>query len=246
MRKYKNSPIVEALCEFRFTPSQPWDMTIPGLMYEKIKKQFPNKKQQMGWGVSFQPKEGRLEQKFEPTPPRLQFLNPSRTALVQLAPDLLTINRLKPYGSWGTFKPMILQNLRIYREIAKPRGFKRIGLRYINKIDFGTTSIELKDYFNYYPFIPSNLPQVHGAFNVRAEIPYENGRDRLLLTLASAIPEKPDIVSLILDLDYILVKSEDISLEQVSGWIENAHTNLERAFESCITDKCRELFERGK
>lgn len=136
--------------------------------------------------------------------------------------------------------------MNIYKEIAKPKGFKRTGLRYIDKIDFEIIPVELEDYFNYYPFIPPDLPQKHEAFNVRVEIPDENGRDRLLLSLRTIIPDKPNTISLILELHYILAKPEGISLEQISEWVENAHTNIEKVFEACITDKCRELFEEVK
>ena len=244
-KRYKNSPIMEVLCEFQFIPTQPWDITIPGLLYEKIKKQFPIKKQQTGFDIGIQPKGGGIEQKVEMSQ-RMQFFRSDKSALIQISPDLLTINHLKPYPAWEIFKPLILQNLKIYQEIANPKAFKRIRLRYINKIEFDKSPIELTDYFNYYPFIPTNLPQTHGAFNVRIEIPYEGERDYLLLTLASTISEKPEVLSLLLDLDYIMVIPECIALDQVADWIEKAHTTVENAFEACITDKCRSLFEEDK
>lgn len=246
-RKYSNPPIVEALCEFQFIPSQPWDLTIPGLLYEKINinNEFPIKQQQMGFGIGFKPKEGGIEQKVEMSQ-RMQFLRPDKTALVQVGPDLLTVNHLKPYPKWEAFKPLILNNLGIYQEITKPKGFKRIGLRYINKIEFDKGPIELSDYFNYYPFIPPKLPQIHETFNVRIEIPYEEGCDRLLLTLTSIIPEKPDVLSILLDLDYIMAIPDRIPLDQASNWIEKAHTMVENAFEACITDKCRSLWGEEK
>ncbi len=244
-RKYNNPPIVEALCEFQFIPSQPWDMTIPGLLYKKISGEFPVKQQQMGFGIVLQPKERDIEQRVEMSQ-RMQFLRPDKTALVQVGPDLLTINHLKPYPTWEAFKPLIVNNLGIYQKVAKPKGFKRLGLRYINKIEFGGGHIELTDYFNYYPFIPTTLPQMHETFQVRVDIPYEEGRDRLLLTLASVIPEKPEVLTLLLDLDYSMTIPERVSLEQASAWIEKAHAIVETAFEACITDKCRNLFGEEK
>lgn len=246
-RKYSNPPLVEALCEFQFIPSQPWDITIPGLLYEKIKGVFPEKQQQMGFELGIQAKEGGMtEHKIGLAPPRMQFFRANKTALVQVGPDLLTINHLKPYPTWESFKPLILNNLGIYQEVAKPKGFKRIGLRYINRIEFDRGPIELSDYFNYYLFIPKGLPQIHDVFNVRIEIPYEDGREHLLLTLASMVPEKQGILTLLLDLDYIMTISESVSLEQTAVWLEKAHTIVETAFEACITDKCRILFGEEK
>lgn len=240
-KKYSNPPIVEALCEFQFIPRQPWDITIPGLLYEKIKEQFPEKQQQVGFGVEVRPEDRKLEQRIEMTQ-RMRFLRSDKTALVQVGPDLLAINHLKPYPTWHAFKPLILQNLEKYQKIANPKGFKRIGLRYINKIEFSIESIELSDYFNYYAFTPKGLPQVHDAFNVHVEIPYGERNEYLLLTLRKVIPEHPETISIVLDLDYITAKSESVPSERVPDWLENAHTNIEKAFESCITDKCRNFF----
>ena len=163
-RRYKNPPIVEALCEFEFISSQPWDLTIPGLIYEKVKDEFPDKRQQIGIGVQLKPTEKGFEHKVEPTPPRIQFYKRDKTALIQVAPDLLVVNQLKPYMTWAKFKPMILDSLQKYRDIANPKGFKRVGLRYINKINIKAETIELSDYFDFYPYIPKNLPQLHISF----------------------------------------------------------------------------------
>jgi len=136
--------------------------------------------------------------------------------------------------------------LKQYQKIACPKSFKRIDLRYINKIEIAEKSVELADYFSYYPFLPEKFPQTHEAFNVRIEIPFVEGRDRLLLTLASTPSEKPDNIAFVLDLDYVMVSPEKVEIEEVEGWIEKAHTEIENGFESCITEKCRDLFKEEK
>ena len=84
---------------------------------------------------------------------------------------------------------------------------------------------------------------MHGAFSVRVEIPYEENHDRILLTFGNTIPEKPETLSYLLDLDYIMVLPEKIALDQSGEWLEKAHATIEKTFEACITDKCRKLFE---
>lgn len=241
-RKYRNPPLVEALCEFQFVPSQPWDMTIPGLLYEKVRSDFPEKQQQrITVASAFQSGQGGVAQRVE-SDQRMQFIRSDKSALLQVAPDLFTINHLTPYPTWEIFKPLILNNLEKCQDIAKPKGFRRIGLRYINKIGFNERPIELADYFNYYPFIPTELPQTHGTFQIGVEFPYEGGLDLLRLTFKSVIPEKSEVLALLLDIDYSVSMPESISLHQASDWLEKAHTNIEKAFELCMTDKCRTLF----
>lgn len=242
-RKYKKCPIIEALCEFQFTSKEQWDFTIPGLIYEKVKNKFPIKQQQIGIEMQFQPTEKGFEHKVEPAPPRTQFYRKNKRALIQVAPDLFVINHLKPYTSWAKFKPMILDNLKIYRTVAKPQGFKRIGLRYINKINIKERSVKLKDYFTFYPATPPKLPQEYRGFISRVEISYFDDRDRLLITIGTTQPEKPNITSIILDMDYIMNEPETISTDSLNEWIEEAHSTIKTTFEACITDKCRDLLE---
>jgi len=241
-RKYRNPPVVEALCEFQFIPSQPWDITILGLIYERIKDKFPKKQQQFGVGIQLQPTDRGVEHRIEPVPPRIQFRKEDETALIQIAPDLLVVNQLKPYPTWENFKSVILENFNVYREIANPKGFRRIGLRYINIFEFDKLGIELTEYFRYYPSIPEDLLQTHTSFLVRVELPFEDGNEILILTLGSIVPSKPDVISLVLDIDYAMIKPDYISLDSIVEWLERAHKQVERAFESSITDKTRDLF----
>jgi len=239
-----NYPIIEALCEFQFNPGQPWDMTIPGLIYERIKGEFSVKKQQMGFGIALQPKKGEFEQKIEMAP-KIQFCRPDESALIQVGPNLLVVNHLKPYPKWGVFKPLILSNLSIYNEIANPINFKKILLRYINKFEFPGKSIELSDFFNFYPLIPQKLPQAHGPFNVRVEFNYKDGRDRLLLELTAVPSDQPDTICIIFDLFYILFMPDNFKINQASDWIETAHEEINAAFNASITEKCKTIFKDG-
>ncbi len=246
-KKYKKSPIVEALCEFHFiSDDESWDLTLPGLIYEKIKDKFPKKREKRVIDVQLRPTEKGLEHKIEPAPPRMQFYNEDETALIQIAPNLLVINHLKPYPTWEEFKKMILENFEIYKNVANPKGLNKIGLKYVNVIEFNTQEIELKDYFRFYPFIPDNLPKVHGSFLTRVEFPYEDGKEKLVLTLSTIVPKKPDMISILLDIDYKIIIPETITFKEIPRWLEKSHERIENAFESSITEKTKEIFEEEK
>ncbi|MEK7702401.1 MAG: TIGR04255 family protein [Nitrospirota bacterium] len=239
-----SNPIIEALCEFQFIPSQPWDMTIPGLFYDKIKDRFPEKKQQIELGIAFRPVEGGIE-KQDIVSQRMQFHNLEKTALVQMGNDLLAVNHLRPYPTWAKFKPLILDNLIQYQKVASPKGLNRIELRYINQIQFDKAPIEIKDYFHYFPSIPATLPQMHEPLTMSVGIPYEDKNDGLTLTL-TMLPKLPEGISFLLDLNYIMGVPGRIALDQVSDWLEKTHTVIETAFEACITEKCQTLFKEKK
>ena len=244
-RKYPKPPIVEALIEFQFVPGQPWDITVPGLMYEKVRKEFPEKKERVEFIADIKALKDGVEPQISASQ-RMQFIRPDNSALLQISRNIFTVNHLKPYSTWEKFRPLILKNLDLYLGVVKPKGFKRLGLRYINKIEFENVPIELTDYFQYYPFIPEKIPQLHDQYNCQVEIPFNSRRDLLRLATGSTNPEAPNKIAILLDLDYIMMKPETVTIEEFPEWLENAHTVIEETFEACVTEKCRRLFGENK
>lgn len=243
-RKYRNPPITEAICEFRFEPGKAWDWTIPGLVYSKIKDEFPLKQQENALEISLTPKEGKITQELTGSLSKMQFLREDKRAMVQVGPDLLSVNLFPPYSSWDHFQPLIAKNLQIYREEANPKGVRRIGLRYINKIQFSSPSIELMDFFNFYPRIPEAVQQRHGPFAMRVMMLYgEEGKegDALNVRMGHLPLDEQGNLAIALDLDYYLAKQGEVNLDQVMEWVNIAHDNLEVMFEACMTDRARAL-----
>jgi uncharacterized protein (TIGR04255 family) len=250
-RIYRKPPLVEAICEFQFQSDKTWDWTIPGLVYQKIGKDFPEKTQEQSFQLRFAVQQSLLQSIDQPVqaPPqqfggaltKMQFLTADRAAMVQVGPDLLAINVRTPYPSWKSFAKMIGEQFGIYVEIASPTKFKRIGLRYINRIDFGVTGLELTKYFSYYPHLPESIEQKHGLFAMRVVHPESNEQDALTVNLANVI--QPGNLSYLFDLDYTLIQPDNVQLGKGLAWIDNAHSKIESLFEACITDELRDLFE---
>jgi uncharacterized protein (TIGR04255 family) len=241
-RRYKNPPIVEALCELQFEPDSPWDLTIPGLVYEKVRDTFPKRRQAKQLEVDVAAGPEGVGQQVR-TVDRMQFLREDEKALVQVGPHLLAVNHLKPYPSWQEFSPLIKKGLQAYCNVVGPSSIHRVELRYINRIEVAGQRIELADYFEFRPFVGSNLSQGHGPFIVGIQVPYEESRDILKLVLTSASVETPDTAAVVLDLDYFLVKPGEVALDNVFEWVEVAHSRIEEAFEASITDRLRQMFE---
>ena len=85
------------------------------------------------------------------------------------------------------------------------------------------------------------MPQTLSNFNVGAIFIMGNGIDSAKVQLANQwlAPEKSQVM---LDIDYYLTKPETIKKEDISGWLKNAHCNIENMFESALTDKAKALF----
>ncbi len=244
-KKYTNPPIIEAACEFRFDPSSPWDLTIPGLLYERIREAFPIRRQakrvELAPAAAVEAPVAQLSMTD-----LTQFLRPDEKAVVQVGQNLLAVNQLKPYPGWEEFAPVIARALAAYREVASPSALHRLGLRYINRVEFPGPRTELQQYLRFRPFTGPDLSQDFSSFIIAIEFAHENARDILRVQAASTAPQRPDAVALLLDLDYFVAQPGQLPFEQTFDWLEVAHRRLEQAFEACITDRLRETFEEVK
>lgn len=243
-KKYKKSPIIEAICEFQFEENSPWDLTIPGLVYEKVRRTFPKRRQATRVSLGKSASAEELGPQFGTTS-LMQFFRADEKAIIQVGPNLLSINILKPYPSWEKFLPLIKKGFNSYCDVVAPKGIRRIGLRYINQIELPGQNINLEDYLEFRPFVGSKLPQDFVTFLVGVQIPYEESRDILNIQLTS-LPRNSiseDRAALIFSLDYVLMKPTEITLDGAFKWINTAHSRIEEAFEASISQQLRGLFK---
>lgn len=241
-RCYKNAPILESLCEFRFTSDSKWDYTIPGLMYDRVKSQFPERRQENLLAVEFESEEKGLKQRVKAPGIKMQFRRVDGSALLQVAPHLLAVNQLRPYHTWPQFKNMILEAYATYLEIAHPAGIERIGLRYINQIDLPEKRPEINRVLKVLPSFPVGYPEKYGNLLMRAEFPFDAERELLILVLASTSQSGASDLHFILDIDYAMPKTSEIGQNKIAEGLERAHSRIEEVFEASITDEARSLF----
>jgi uncharacterized protein (TIGR04255 family) len=241
-RKYAHPPIVEAICEFRLTPETPWDLTVPGLLYERLKESFPQKEQRIIQEMELTQGPESLQQQIR-TSERLLFLTEDRKMLAQVGPRLLVVNALKPYPHWEGFKPRIEMAWESLQSAIEVRGLERIGLRYINRIEL-SVSAELCEYFDFYPFVGKRLPKQMVSFLAGVDFSYNNDRDRCRVQLAPIpLSENEGKAAFMLDLDYFLTRPRGVAVADALTWVEEAHSRVEEVFEGCITDNLRNMFE---
>jgi len=103
MPTYKNAPLQEIICEFRFEPSHQWDIVYPGLVYERVRDRFPKRKQLQNVAFSVDTKQNPTVTRTS----RVQFLQDDEKVLLQVGENLLAINQLPPYKGWASFRPVI-------------------------------------------------------------------------------------------------------------------------------------------
>jgi len=242
-KKYANPPIEEAVCEFRLTPETRWDLTVPGLLYERLKETFPQKEQRMIQEVELTQGPEGLQQQIR-TSERLWFFTEDRKMLAQVGPRLLAVNALKPYPHWEGFKPRIDMVWKSLQETVEVQGLERIGLRYINRIELPAPNVKFDEYFDFYPFVGQRLPQHIAYFLAAVEFSYADDRDHCRVQLAPIrLSGKEGKAAFMLDLDYFLTRPRGVAAADALAWVEEAHSRVEEVFEGCITDKLRNMFE---
>lgn len=238
---YKNPPLVEALCEFRFNQSSPWDVTIFGNYYNRIQEEFPEKRQLQEVEMSLQDDERGITGGVKGGGIRMQFMRSDHSAMVQLAPHRLIINKLAPYESWAVFKTLVQARLSDYQHIVEQALCQRVSLRYINRFDFPRDGFTVGTYYGQSDIFPPRLYQAGDPFFLRLEIP-EIGETRLLITMGTIEPEKPARVSVLLDIDYVMTEIPTLNEADLLAHLDQAHDQIEAVFESCLTDTLRSQF----
>lgn len=242
----KNRPLTEALCEFFFVPQETWDMTIPGIIYSNISDKFPIKRQEIGKGIAFRPTDKGVEQQIEPVPPRLLFFNQSEDMLIQVSPNVLSVNIFRSHIKWKNFKQLIKYALIHYLKASEPEGLSKIGLRYITRFDIEDSPSNMDRYLRIYPQIPSEFPRRFEEYELSLKINYRDNQDYLMLhSEISDIDKQEKMFSLLLDLNYCMDKKQGIDQNQLNDWLDVAHSELNRLLIKSLTDKCKETFGMG-
>lgn len=245
-RIYKNPPIEEALCEFRFVPQTQWDVTTAGRLYEKFKNRYPAPPRQ----------QAIAEAQFEAAPQpsgtalrvlqrsKLQFIADEGNRIVAVAPDALSVHVLRPYEGWENFKPRIEDALRVYVDFMTPEAVARITVRYINRIVVHGEAAKLSDYFTFPPQTPSqDFPRNLASFFVRLIADYDEMPARLTTTMTN-LDAPAGESAILLDLDLVWDQSANpMPLAEVMPVVERLRHYERLAFESMITDASRDLFD---
>ncbi len=242
-RSYRNPPLAEALCEFRFAEgAEPWDWTLVGLLYQRLSDEYP-KRQQNSLRLAVDSQESGTGQNVKIGVERMQFLSDDGLALVQIAPNQLIVNRLRPYPGWNEFRAQLVDVLAAYRDVAEPQSLIRVGLRYINRIEIAAERLELEDYFVVAPTIPEPLPQHFGSFQKLVEVVYDDPGMILRFLFATAATEQEGHQAFVLDLDMSPLAASCPSFENVDRWLDDAHRHVETAFDASMTEKAhKEIF----
>ncbi len=242
--RYQKPPLVEALCELRFAsdPDRPWDWAVPGLLYDKLRDTFPTRRERhaialpLAGPAPLGPATGTIE--------RLQFVSSDENTMVQLAPDLLAVNSLRPHLGWPDLRDTLLDVLAAYQTIAAPTALTMAAVRYINRVEIPLRSgFALERFFAVLPGLPEGVPQNVTTFLMHTEVGYEDPPALFRFRFGTTASAE-DMAAFMLDYEHVSPAHDAPKFEALREWLDAGHDRIERAFVGSFTSATHaEIFQ---
>jgi len=228
---YNTPTVVEALCEFRFVQSDDWDSTLYGALWDKVKEEYPKKQERKQVSMSFQVgADGAHEKPTMDESSHMIFKADDEKSIVQLQPNVLTVNTLAPYQGWESFKPKICKAYKDFNELGAFT-LERVGLRYINRIHLSENGNGCEGLIAESLYIPKAILSHSSGYHSKVSVPI--GDNRVQVQVGTEPKGAP---AFIMDTDS---SREGACPEPITDLLEVLHTNLISAYEASITDDLR-------
>lgn len=238
---YSKPPITEAVIEIRFSAEV--DESVRERLTRRYVKNYPeikpieNHKYELdlqGQGV-----------KNSITKTDFKLSSEDMSQILILRESAFLISQLAPYGTWEEFITRFERDWGIFEKSVGHKEIERVGVRFINRIDIPNDGdlVYESEYVNIYPKLPENLqPTIGYSIQMRKNIEHIES----VLTLSSAIVSSPvpDHISIIIDQDIARNVNLPQRTQTIVDFLNSVRTEKNNVFESCITDKARELFGR--
>jgi len=240
-RNYRNPPIQEAICEVHFELSEPLKLEKIESLKPKWSSTYPDQKIVQEKRVDFHLSPEGFQTKDANLGHRLICKSADGRRLVQLSGLFIAVNQLRPYPGWEEmFRDTILERFRDAQNAIGPLRFKRVGLRYINRIDVPQVPLVWNDWFRLKLPAPSLPGSKQREWQMQFHQELTEGR-RFIINLAALPPREEKISPVMLDLDLVWegVPKEPGELPPV---LEHVHGPHRLVFEAYLSNKVRKLF----
>lgn len=242
-KKYKNSPIIEVICEFQF---ENLDITIEEIdasFGNSIKGEYIERVEKKSIILDINTNEPFIEKSIGKNKSSIyQYKNSEQNSLVQFNSNLLAINQLQPYLSWEDFCPTVIKMFNAFKQKTGIESISQIKLRYINRINIKEENGSIGDYFKYCLQVPNEISNNLASIRLNSEHLFHNRRDVLTLSLHNT-PSQDNSVAFIFDLNYVLIDKTQFKEKNIVSWLNDAHQTINSTFEDSLTEKCKFLFE---
>lgn len=242
--RFDNAPITEALLDIKVKLPPGVDLARLATFQDAVKDFYPARRERFSWQGGFQVKPGQAPEVFPPSggPDGYLFTSREGKQIVQARLDGFTLNRLKPYDKWESFRDEARHQWVRYREIATPEIVSRVALRYINRIEIPLPMKDFREYILTTPEIAPKVPQGLAGFFMRLVIPDEKSKSVAIVTQTMEDPQE-QVLPLIFDIDVFREGVFDVQGKEMWEALEQLRDFKNEIFFNSITQKTRELFK---
>jgi uncharacterized protein (TIGR04255 family) len=162
-------------------------------------------------------------------------------------PSALAVADRAPYAGWDQFAKRFQRDWLVWTKAIGHRAIQRVGMRYINRIDVpwpdGAPALRQEDYIKTYFQAPEDAFGLTLSFEARAvfRAPKIDGQF-LLRTARLPVGSVPGHLSILLDIDLSRDTNLPAETAELTALLNAMRHEKNRIFESCVTDRARELF----
>jgi uncharacterized protein (TIGR04255 family) len=230
---YAHAPILEAVLQIN-TSGEVTAAAVAG-MHPLFAESYPTKHQ------VFEPFEEQTEDGATTVASKFvgyDFVDQAGKRHVAARTSGISLRQLWPYDRWETFAAEAKRVWTIYRSLNLSP-IEWISLRYINRLEIPAPVTDLREYLRTLPEIAPELPHVIKSFLLRLELPATNEIDIIVLQ-GTVKTSKPVVEALMLDIE-VRSSARTYSEDQIWERFEDLRVRKNDTFESCITEKVREL-----
>ncbi len=245
-RSYKRPPVTESAIELRFEKpfSQP-DLTRAA---SKLRKDYPISEDELAQNVNVDQQAQTAA--FSTTWQGIRLSSADRTDIAIFRASALLVGHFAPHKGWSH----IFGNLEnawhaLGRATGENIALVRAGVRYINRIDIPADTDQrpiFSDYIQFYPHTPANLLSFDLISEFYSQIVYSIPQDDLTARLAVASIASPLIAhnSILFDVDVFRDHAVPRKADDLWQLLRVLRNRKNIIFETCITDRSRELFDK--
>ncbi len=250
---YPNCPIVEVVLDFRISSLGSENLSLITNIFTNNNEfsDFSEEKKLITFQDKINFQNGVIESSTSESAILGVIYSDKKNKQVQVRLDGISFHHLNKYDGWDDIFPQALlfwNHYKTFIEEKSGRGIdiSRLAVRTINKINLPLPISDFDDYLTIVPKIPQSLPQSFNGLFSQIQVPASpDGSMIVIINQTFDVRQlTPTILPYILDIDVIhqQIIPKSISEIDIESIFDSIHKIKNSTFESCITDKARELF----
>jgi len=171
-----------------------------------------------------------------------QFRAADNSELVTCRSQGFSYHKLKPYTEWQRILPKAIEGWKKFHDKCQPTIITKLTVRNINLIEVPQTTLDLDEYFEAGPTLPTNIDGPMENFFSRTIINFPEHDTKCNVTFAQQPPQSLGNAAFVLDIEAFKTVDGILSLTQINEMLTILNHTKDRVFFGSITQKTKDLF----